>query len=106
MPIDCFHENARRTAAVDRLRTVRSYEKFFSDWRQAVSEGHGCDTGGHHCGDSGSLASNGTQYTGYEVGGEAQAPFPNIKRITINGAPVSETSHEYVVGKADSPSGR
>jgi hypothetical protein len=88
------------------LRTVNCYEKFFPDWRQALSDGHGCDAGGHHCGDSSSFASNGAQYTGYEVGGEAQAPFPGTKRVTINGAPVSEASHEYVVGKAGSSNGR
>ena len=65
-----------------------------------MSDGHGCDAGGHPCGVDGAGPSIGTGDAGYAVGADGRTPVPNIKRLMINGAPVSETSHEFVVGKA------
>ena len=64
-----------------------------------MSDGHGCDAGGHHCGGD-SWAAGGGEF-GYSLGPDGRTPVPNIKRLTINGAPVTETAHEYVVGKRD-----
>lgn len=68
-----------------------------------MSDGHGCDASGHHCG-GGSAGWSGGGDAGYTVGSDGRTPIPNIKRLTINGAPVTETSHEYVMRKP-APSG-
>jgi hypothetical protein len=59
-----------------------------------MGEGHNCDGGGHHC-DSAS-ASGGGADGGYSLGPDG-LPIPNVKVPTINGAPVSDLSQEYVI---------
>jgi hypothetical protein len=66
-----------------------------------MSDGHGCDAGAHHCGNAGVGASSATGDSGYDVGTDGRTPVPNIKRIEINGAPVSEASHEFIIEKAE-----
>lgn len=66
-----------------------------------MSDGDGCDAGGDHCASIG--ASSGAGDAGYAVGTDDRTPVPNIKRVTINGAPVSEASHEYVIGRPPEP---
>ncbi|WP_066800884.1 hypothetical protein [Sphingomonas soli] len=68
-----------------------------------MSDGHGCDVGGQHCGNTGISASGAAGDAGYDAGADGRTPVPNIKRMTINGAPVSEASHEYVIEKTASP---
>lgn len=60
-----------------------------------MSDGSGCDAGGHGCG--GSTLSGGDGYSG--DGGATGAPMPVLDRkcVTINGAPVQEASHEFVI---------
>jgi len=60
-----------------------------------MSDGHGCDAGGHHCGAGASHADGG----GYALAGDGKTPIPNIKRVEINGAPVTEATHEFVIRK-------
>lgn len=60
-----------------------------------MSDGHGCDPGAHHCGHG--IASAGSGDAGYMLGSDGQTPVPNHKHVTINGAPVTETSHEFVM---------
>lgn len=68
-----------------------------------MSEGHGCDSGQHHCGGANLGPVNGGGDGGCELGTDGRTPIPNLKRVTINGAPVIEASHEYVVGGTGEP---
>lgn len=56
-----------------------------------MSDGHGCDSGG--------CLFDGTIYgdVGAALAPDGRTPIPNIKQTTINGAPVSEASHEYLI---------
>ena len=65
-----------------------------------MSDGDGGDAGGDVCGGIG--ASMGGD-AGYAVGSDGRTPVPDIKRVTINGAPVSEASHEYVIRQPAEP---
>lgn len=69
-----------------------------------MSDGHGCDAAGHHCG--GVSASAGGGESGFSLAADGRTPIPNIKRPTINGAPVVESSHEYVIRPSEKPPGR
>jgi hypothetical protein len=62
-----------------------------------MSEGNGCNAGGHHCGGDSAFASYGNGVTGCDLSADGRSPIPSIKRPMINGAPVSEASHEFVV---------
>lgn len=62
-----------------------------------MSDGHGCDAAGHHCGGPNTASPHGHSDAGYELGADGRTPVPNLKRVTVNGAPVSEASHEYVI---------
>jgi hypothetical protein len=66
-----------------------------------MSGGDGCGTDGGHCGDSAS--SGGGSDGGYGLGPDGKSPVPNIKRVEVNGAPVIEQSHVYVMKKSDAP---
>lgn len=68
-----------------------------------MSDGHGCDAGASHCGPDGAVAASASGDAGYAVGPDGRTPRPNIKRLTINGAPVTESSHEYVMRSSSSP---
>ena len=60
-----------------------------------MSEGHGCDTGGQDCG--GASANSDIGDGGSAIGTDGRTPVPKIKRLTLNGAPIIESSHEYVI---------
>lgn len=60
-----------------------------------MSDGHGCDAGGHGCGEA--SANSGVGDGGFAIGTDGRTPVPNIKRLTLNGAPIIENSHEYVI---------
>jgi hypothetical protein len=67
-----------------------------------MSDGHGCEGGGADCGGLAyTVGGDSGSYTGTHV----RTPVPDIKRPTINGAPVIEASHEYVVVSPGKPSG-
>jgi hypothetical protein len=60
-----------------------------------MSHGHGCDAGGHSYASDGLGASGSAEGPGYTV--EGNVPVANIKRVMVNGAPISEPSHEFVI---------
>ena len=62
-----------------------------------MSDGQGCDAGSHHCGIA--SASGGGDNSGF--GTDGRTPVPDIKRATINGAPIVESSHEYVIPSSE-----
>lgn len=60
-------------------------------------DGDGCDDGGGHIGSDFAGGSGSVGDADYFRGTGGISPIPNIKRLTINGAPVIESSHEYVL---------
>jgi hypothetical protein len=60
-----------------------------------MSDGSGCDAGGHGCG--GGTLSDGAGYSGDGSANDAFISIPDRKCVTINGAPVQEASHEFVI---------
>ena len=59
--------------------------------------GDGCGDGGGHGGcDHGNHALSGSG-DATAIGGSERTSFRGIKQIMINGAPVTEQSHEYVI---------
>lgn len=66
-----------------------------------MSDGSGCDAGGHDCGlASGTSGDGPISGTGISDKVDSSAPTG----LMINGAPVIETSHEFVVREAATPS--
>lgn len=63
-----------------------------------MSDGHGCDAG-HHCGPA--QQAGGAGDPGYALGADGKTPVANVKRAEINGAPIVEASHEFVLRKPD-----
>ena len=64
-----------------------------------MSDGHGCDAGGHNCGFE-VAGANPAGDAGYDVAVDGRTPIPNIKSVTINGAPVVEAAYEFVIKRA------
>ena len=61
-----------------------------------MSDGSGCETVGHHCDLGGASPSNNGGDAGYGISADGHSPIANLKQLTINGAPVKETLHEYI----------
>lgn len=62
-----------------------------------MSGGDGCGGGMSHCGSTAMDGSSGIADAGYAVGPDGHSPIPNIKRVMVNGAPVTDASHEFVL---------
>lgn len=58
-------------------------------------EGHDCAGAAHHCG----IGNADIGADGYALGEDGRTPVSNLKRLTVNGSPVSEASHEFVMPK-------
>jgi hypothetical protein len=58
----------------------------------------GCGGDGGHCGSHGGIG--GTD-GGAGLGLPADVAVPKLARLEINGAPVTEQSHEYVIRKSE-----
>ena len=65
-----------------------------------MGNGDGGDAGGDLWGDIEALHGRDLWY---DVGPDGRTPVPNIKRVSINGAPVIEASHENVIGRSAEP---
>ena len=64
-----------------------------------MSDGSGCDAGGRGCG--GGALSDGAGYSGDGGANGGLIPIPDRKCVTINGAPVQEASHEFVIASTE-----
>jgi len=69
-----------------------------------MSDGSGCDAGGHGCG--GSTLSDGAGCSGDGGASGGLMPIPDSKCVTINGAPVQEASHEFVITSTEDQASR